>query len=165
MAPFKALEALQRALNAIGSMALFLMMAVVFVDVGGRNLFDQPLPWGTELLEVVVAVMIFVLYPVLALRSGHITVDLITVPPTWLRPQRLLACMVGAALFAVIAYCSGRQAVRSSGYGDASPLLQIPTAWVLWGMAALAGLATAAFLVAFLRVLRGQPDSPHLSLE
>lgn len=165
MAASKALDAMQCALNAIGVMALFLMMAVVFVDVGGRNLLNHPLPWGTELLEVVVAVMIFVLYPVLALRSSHITVDLITVPPAWQRVQRLLACVVGAALFVVIACCSGRQAVRSAGYGDASPLLQIPTAWVLWGMAALAGVTAAAFLVAFGRVLSGQQAGPHHSVE
>ena len=64
---------------------------VVFVDVVGRNLLNRPLPWGTELLEVVLAVLIFALYPVLALRSSHITVDLIPVPRALQTPQRLLA--------------------------------------------------------------------------
>lgn len=137
----------QRVLDAVGSAALLFMMLVVFVDVAGRNLINRPLPWGTELLEVVVAVMVFALYPVLALRGAHITVDLISVRAQ-LRPvQRWVAAVVGAVLFAVIAYCTGRQAVRSAGYGDASPLLQIPTAWVLWGMCALAAVTSLAFLL------------------
>lgn len=147
---------MQRVLGAVGAAALFFMMSVVFVDVVGRNLFNRPLPWGTELLEVVVAVMVFAIYPVLALRGNHITVDLITVRPALHRVQRALAGAVGALLFFVIAYCTGRQAIRSAGYGDASPLLQIPTAWVLWGMTAMAVVTALCFLVSLSRVLRSE---------
>ena len=145
---------LQRVLDGVGAATLGLMMAVVAVDVLGRNLFNQPLPWGTELLEVVVAVMIFALYPVLALRANHITVDLIGVRPSLQRLQRVLAALVGAVLFGVIAFCTGRQGVRSAGYGDASPLLHIPTAWVLWGMSAMAVLTMGCFGASLWRALR-----------
>jgi hypothetical protein len=67
--------------------------------------------------------------------------------------------VVGALLFAVIAFCTGRQAVRSAGYGDASPLLQIPTAWVLWGMCALAVLTVLCFGASLLRALRTAPGA------
>lgn len=153
--------AAQRVLDAVGAAALAFMMAVVFVDVVGRNLLNKPLPWGTELLEVVVAVMVFALYPVLALRSGHITVDLITVRPALQRLQRLLSAGVGALLFAVIAWCTGRQAMRSASYGDASPLLQIPTSVVLWGMTALAVATVIAFAIAFARALHAAPAAPR----
>jgi len=151
---------LQRALNGVGAAALFVMMAVVATDVAGRNLFNKPLPWGTELLEVVVAVMVFALYPVLALRGNHITVDLISVGPGLQRLQRLMAGGIGAVLFAVIAFCTGRQAVRSAGYGDASALLQIPTAWVLWGMSTMAVLTVLCFGTFVLRALRGSGSRP-----
>ncbi|WP_374665836.1 TRAP transporter small permease [Ramlibacter sp.] len=137
-----------RALEAVGVVALAVLMLVVLVDVAGRNLFNRPLPWGTELLEVVLAVMVFALYPLLALRATHIVVDLIPVPAALRLPQRLLSALVGAVLFGVIAYCTGRQAVRSATYGDASALLKIPTAWVLWGMCALSVVTALAFLVA-----------------
>lgn len=151
-----------RTLEAIGCAALLMLMAIVFIDVAGRNLFNRPLPWATELLEVVLAVMIFVFYPLLALRGGHITVDLITVRPSLQRVQRALAALVGAALFAVIAFCVARQAMRSFSYGDASPLLQIPTGWVLVGMSALSVVTMLAFLVALARVLgvRKSPREP-----
>lgn len=140
--------AVQRLLEAVGSVSLALLMVVVFIDVAGRNLFNRPLPWGTEVLEVVLAVMIFALYPVLALRSTHITVDLVPVPRVLRVPQRLVTALVGAALFGVIAFCTGRQALRSAAYGDASPLLQIPTSWILWGMTVLSVVTALCFLVA-----------------
>jgi TRAP-type C4-dicarboxylate transport system permease small subunit len=137
-----------RALEGAGTAALFVLMVVVFVDVVGRNLLNRPLPWGTELLEVVLAVLIFAFYPVLALRSSHITVDLLPVPPALSLAQRMLSGLVGAALFGVIAFCTARQAIRSATYGDASALLQIPTAWVLWGMCALSAVTALAFVAA-----------------
>jgi len=145
--PGKATRVLERA----GVAALFILMVVVFIDVVGRTLLNRPLPWGTELLEVVLAVLIFALYPVLALRSSHITVDLIPVPRALQVPQRVLSGLVGAVLFGVIAFCTARQAVRSASYGDASALLQIPTAWVLWGMCALSVATVVGFVAAVIR--------------
>lgn len=141
-----------RALEGAGVVALFILMVVVFIDVVGRNLLNRPLPWGTELLEVVLAVLIFALYPVLAVCSSHITVDLVPVPRSLQLPQRVLSGLVGAVLFGVIAYCTARQAVRSAGYGDASALLHIPTAWVLWGMCVLSVATALGFLLAVRRV-------------
>lgn len=137
---------LERALTAVGTLSLLALMAIVFIDVAGRNLLNSPLPWGTEVMEVLLGLMVFVFYPVLARRHGHIVVDLVPVPRGARAAQRLLAGGVGAALFGVIAWTCGRQAIRSAGYGDASAILGIPTAWVLWGMAALAGLSALVFL-------------------
>lgn len=137
----------ERLLETLGTANLLLMTVIVCVDVIGRDLFDRPLPWGTELLEVVLAAMIFALYPVISLRETHITVDLIAVRPALRRLQRMLAALIGAALYALIAVCTGRQAVRSAEYGDASPLLGIPTAYVLTGMTVMAAVTAICFLI------------------
>lgn len=150
---------LARVLEAVGCASLVTLMLVVFVDVAGRNLFNRPLPWATELLEVVLAVMVFVFYPLLALRSGHITVDLITVRPSLQVVQRLVAAVVGGVLFAVIAVCVARQAQRSFTYGDASALLQIPTGWVLVGMAVLSVVTVGGFVLVLLRARSGHGET------
>ena len=157
----KGLRQVERTLDALGAGSLVVLMSIVFIDVVGRNLLNKPLPWGTEVLEVVLAVMIFALYPVLALRNGHITVDLVTPRPAIQRIQRLLACGVGALLFAVIAWCTAKQALRSAQYGDASSLLQIPTSVVLAGMAAMAAVTVLAFLAAAVRAWQGELPGPH----
>lgn len=149
--------AFSRPLELLGAASLMALMLVVFVDVGGRSLFNRPLPWGTELLEVVLGAMIFCIYPLLAWRGTHITVDLIPVRPAVKRVQVVLANVVGCVVFLIIAWCVGRQAIRSTGYGDASALLQIPTGIVLWCMCVLSVATAAAFLVVAKRSLAGEP--------
>lgn len=150
-------------MEAIGAVSLLILMVTVFIDVVGRNLFNTPLPWGTELLEMVLALMIFAIYPLLALGFGHITVDLIQVRPGLRAVQRVLSSGMGAVVFALIAWCMGRQALRAADYGEATPLLNVPLSWVLGGIGALAVVSVLAFLLATVRSIRdpGAPDVPH----
>ena len=104
---------IERMLTAVGTASLLALMLIVFIDVTGRNLFNSPLPWGTEVMEVLLGLMVFVFYPVLARRDGHIVVDLVPVPRGAAGAQRVLAGAVGAALFGIIAWTCGRQALRS----------------------------------------------------
>lgn len=154
-----------RLLDAAGSICLLFLTLVVLVDVVGRSALNKPLPGGTELLEVVLAAMIFLLYPVLAIGSAHITVDLINFRPSVQRGQRVIAAVLGAVMFGVIGWCVARQAMRSAGYGDASALLGIPTAWVLGGMSVLSAVTVLAFLVAAGRDMRGAEPAAHAPLE
>lgn len=150
-------------MEAIGAVSLLILMVTVFIDVVGRNLFNTPLPWGTELLEMVLALMIFAIYPLLALGFGHITVDLIQVRPGLRVVQRVLSGAIGAVVFALIAWCMGRQALRAADYGEATPLLNVPLSWVLGGIGALAAVSVLAFLLATARSIRDPdaPDAPH----
>ena len=111
---------IERSLRAVGTLSLLALMGIVFVDVVGRNLFNSPLLWGTEVAEVLLALMVFVFYPVLARRNGHIVVDLIPVPKALTLFQRLLAAAVGASLFGLIAWCCGRQAPERYGWASSS---------------------------------------------
>lgn len=150
---------LVHAMEAIGAASLLILMATVFIDVVGRNLLNTPLPWGTELLEMVLALMIFAIYPLLALGFGHITVDLIQVRPSVQVWQRLLSGLMGAVVFAVIAWCMVRQALRAADYGEATPLLGVPLSWVLGGIGFLAAMSVIAFLLAAVRSVR-DPGAP-----
>lgn len=148
-------------LEGTAAMLLLVLMLVVLVDVAMRNLINQPLPWGTELLEVVLGFMIFLLYPVLAIGGGHITVDLIRVRAAVHRLQLVLADLAGTVLFALIAWCLARQALRAAGYGEGTPLLHIPYSAVLGGMALLAGVAALAFVVAAVKTMKRAPALSH----
>lgn len=145
-------------LEGTAVLLLFALMLLVLVDVVLRNTVNRPLAWGTEVLEVVLGFMIFLLYPVLARGGGHITVDLIPFGAAVRRWQRLLAGLVGASLFGLVAWCLGRQALRAADYGDGTTLLQLPYSWILGGMAALSALTVAGFLAAALRSRRDGED-------
>lgn len=150
---------IERTLKGVGTLSLLALMVIVTIDVAGRNLFNSPLLWGTEVMEVLLGLMVFVFYPVLARRHGHIVVDLVPVPRVMRGFQRLLAGAVGVALFGIIAWTCGRQALRSADYGDASAILGIPTAWVLWGMAGLAALSALIFIAQALGAWRHEPTT------
>ncbi|NUZ07701.1 TRAP transporter small permease [Piscinibacter koreensis] len=154
-----------RVLEGAAALLLLLLMLVVLVDVVGRNVANRPLPWGTEFLEIVLGAMIFLLYPVLAWSGGHITVDLISTRPQIRRAQRTLASVIGATLFALIAWCLGRQAMRAIGYGEATPILGIPLGVVLTGMSILGAAAGLAFVAAMARTWRGKTDAPSHHIE
>ncbi len=147
-----------RALEGTAALALLLLMILVLVDVVGRNAFNKPVPWGTEVLEIIVAAMIFLLYPVLALQGGHIIVDLIPVRSKLRLVQRTLSACIGCVLFAVITWCLGKQALRAAGYGEASPILGVPLAGVLGVMSVLAGVCAVAFVIAGVRLIRAGAD-------
>jgi TRAP-type C4-dicarboxylate transport system permease small subunit len=152
------------ALEALSAAVLLCVMLVVLVDVAGRNLLNSPLPWATELVEVLIACLVFALYPVLAWRGNHITVDLIHFHPALQQLQRALSCGIGALLFAVIAYCVGRQAMRSWSYGESSPMLHIPTSLVLWGISVMAAVTALAFLLALRTTFGAASQQPAPSL-
>lgn len=152
-------------LEFLGAASLFTLMLVVFVDVGGRSLFGKPLPWGTELLEVVLAAMIFCLYPLLGLRGNHITVDLISVSPAVRLVQQVLAGVIGFIVFGIVTWSLARQAIRSTEYGDASALLQIPTGIVLWVMCGLSAVTALAFILWTRRAFAGETVAPYPHLD
>jgi TRAP-type C4-dicarboxylate transport system permease small subunit len=163
MSAYRIGDRIVHAMEAVGAVSLVILMVTVFVDVVGRSIFNTPLPWGTELLEMVLALMIFALYPLLALGFGHITVDLIQVRPGLRAVQRVLSSAIGALVFALIAWCMGRQAIRAADYGEATPLLNVPLSWVLGGIGVLAAISSLAFVHAAVRTLRqrGAPDSSN----
>ena len=150
-----------RILEAVGAACLVVLMLTVFIDVLGRNVLNMPLPWGTEVLEIVLAAMIFLIYPVLALNFGHVTVDLIPTPERLRRLQSMLGAAMGALLFSLIAWCMGRQMMRAAGYGESTPLLHVPIAWLLGGMAVLAVVTALAFVVALANVALGRSEAPQ----
>lgn len=138
-------------LQAAAALLLLLMMMVVFTDVVLRNVFNNPLPWGTELLELVLAGMIFLIYPVLASSHGHITVDLIPVPPWVQSVQRLLGALLGVLLFGLVSGCLVRQTIRAAEFDEKTAMLNLPIAWILGALAVFAAATCIAFLAAALR--------------
>ena len=138
-------------LEAASAACLITLMLTVLVDVVGRDVFNRPLSAATEVLEIVVAAMVFLVYPILGFHEKHITVDLLQVGPAGQRVQRFIGALFGVVAFALIAWCVGRQALRAMNYGEASPILGIPLAGVLAGLSALAVVAMCSFAVAAVR--------------
>jgi TRAP-type C4-dicarboxylate transport system permease small subunit len=153
---------IEKTVERIAALALTLMMLVVLVDVIGRGLFNAPLASGTELTEMLMAVMAFLAFPLLAYRQRDITVDLLDkLGGKELRKYRLaLAGLVGGTLFGLTAFQLSVFARRAAINGEISSQLQIPLGYLWWFMSAMAALTAIAWLVVAVRAFGASPIRP-----
>jgi TRAP-type C4-dicarboxylate transport system permease small subunit len=93
-------------LGATGAVTLFAMMALTFVNVFGRYLFNSPINGGEEIVAIMMGLIIFAVLPLLSAREGHVTIDIFdgVTPRNAKLVQRLLVNLVAAAVLAVIAW-------------------------------------------------------------
>ena len=154
--PFRPLAAATRLLQLVAALLLLVMMAVTFVDVIGRYVFNSPLPGAFELTEVLLALVVFVGLPIVTARREHVTVDLLTgrLPGRLRQGLARAALAVTAGVLAVFAWRLALLGRDYSSYGDATVYLGIPLGPVAVVMAVLAGIS--AFVAALL-ILRRQP--------
>lgn len=154
--PSRPLAAATRLLQLVAALLLLVMMAVTFVDVIGRYVFNSPLPGAFELTEVLLALVVFVGLPIVTARREHVTVDLLTgrLPGRLRQGLARAALAVTAGVLAVFAWRLGLLGRDYSSYGDATVYLGIPLGPVAVVMAVLAGISA---LVAAVLILRRQP--------
>jgi TRAP-type C4-dicarboxylate transport system permease small subunit len=146
-------RAIERALGALSAIVLFVMMALTCVDVVGRYLLNRPVPGGLEMIEVLVAATVFAALPLVTLREGHVTVDLLdAVSPDWLlRVQHVLGNLLAAAVCGALAWQLWIRAGRMLGYGDTTAVLRIPLYPLTYSMSILVGLCALVYLFLALR--------------
>lgn len=154
--PFRPLAAATRLLQLVAALLLLVMMAVTFVDVIGRYVFNSPLPGAFELTEVLLALVVFVGLPIVTARREHVTVDLLTgrLPGVARHSLARLSLAVTAAVLALLTWRLALLGRDYTSYGDATVYLGIPLGPVALVMAVLTGVSA---LVAALLILRRQP--------
>ncbi len=122
---------------------------LTLADVVGRNLLNAPVPGATELTELALVAITFLLYPRVAWRDSHISVDLLDgiMGRIARRLQLVLAALVGSAAFGVLAWRLWLLGDRITGYGDVTPYLRLPLGPVYYAMAILCGITAAIYLL------------------
>lgn len=142
------LSVLERVLSLVVAIILFGMMALTVVDVGGRYFFNRPLLGAFEITEVLLGIMVFCGFPLVALARENITVDLLdTALPLPLRHVRDgIVSLLCAAAMAFISFHVWRKAVDAAEYGDTTATLLLPMAPVMYLMSVMSAV-TAVILV------------------
>lgn len=108
--------------------AMFGLLAITLGAVVMRYVFNAPILGAQDLSEVSLALVIFLGLAHCGWRGGHVAVDLIAmlVPERYLRWTDFTVRLVGAALFAVMAWITWGQARDAREYGEATNLIEIP---------------------------------------
>jgi TRAP-type C4-dicarboxylate transport system permease small subunit len=157
---------IQRALEGIAALALFVLMAMTCFDVIGRYFYNAPLDGATELTRLMMAVVVFAVMPAAAWREEHITVDLLDklTPRRFINPRQVAWNLIGALAMAGIAYRVWFLAIRAYDYGDTTEFLEIPIYPITFFIGVLSGVTSVALILNAVRYLSGRgPMSPMQS--
>jgi len=141
---------------------LFAMMALTFIDVGGRYLFDSPLPAAYEIVSFIMPGIIFCALPTVNLREGHVTIDLLDsfVPERLVRWQNFTVNLFAGI---VLGFISWRLAMRSYDhyrFFEATDELYLTLWYFSAAMAVLCGIAALMFVLNALGYLLGVRERP-----
>ena len=136
----------------LASAVLFLLMAMTFADVIMRSTFNSPIEAATELTRMFMAIIVFLILPIISGKQEHIVVDLTDSFFTnkWAVRIRdgLINLVCGAMLF-----WPARQVVvlaeRARSYGDVTEYLALPQFYIEWFIAIM------TFVTAIVLAVRG----------
>jgi len=140
------LRGLKRALDTLcgllAAAALFGIMWLTLVDVGGRKLLSTSVPGSLELTELMMVVVIFAALPMVSLRGEHVVFDSLD-PLLAARVRRAQVLVVDglcALLLAGMAWLMWLKAGQMASYGDTTAQLKIPQSHFVYAMSVLCGI-------------------------
>lgn len=137
---------------------LFALMAVTMADVVGRDLFSRPLPGGNEIVQILMAGIIYAALPSVCRQEGHVTVDLLDgLTPRKMVPFRqVFLNLSGFVILGTICWCLWLLAQDLRDAKETWEYLNFGRAPTVYFMCAMSGAGALIFLINILRYFRGQ---------
>lgn len=126
--------AVKRGLETLAAISLFLMMAITFVDVFARYFFNSPIDGSTEMIEVLLAVMVFMAFPLVSWKEENICVDLLDAyfPDKWIDLRQAVINAICSLSLVLVALSNWKLAGRSLEYEEVSEILEIPLGYITY---------------------------------
>jgi len=135
------------------------IMLIVFADVIGRYLFNQPLRWAYDLINLyLMAGLFFLALSFTYAAHAHVGVDILVqkMSSCGRRLAECLTCVTALPLFALISYAGATRAWTNWANGDAMSGL---IAWPTWVGAALMAFGSGVLVLRLLLRLVGNVAS------
>jgi TRAP-type C4-dicarboxylate transport system permease small subunit len=131
---FSLTKTIQRGLETLAAISLLLMMLITFVDVAGRYFFNAPVMGSTELIEVLLAVMVFMAFPLVSWNEENICVDLLDnfFPSKWISLRQVVINLICSCSLILVAVMNWKLAGRSMDYEEVSEILELPLGYVTY---------------------------------
>lgn len=142
----------ERILGFAASCVLFLLMTATLVDVVGRYVFNAPLPAGYEMIQIGMALLVFLVLPIVTARDEQVRIDIFqALFPARLRPfVRLASQVVSLIVIAGFAWFLVQRAGTFAASGETTSNLRVPLAPLAMFVAvawAVAGVIVAVRIV------------------
>jgi TRAP-type C4-dicarboxylate transport system permease small subunit len=143
-------QGIQRAVSGLLVLLLSAMVALTFVDVVGRRLFNTPVFGANDITEHLMALIIFSGLPLLTARRGHLSIDLFDhwlLQPRWRAWHKVVDGLI-AAVLGLIAWEYVVAIGEAMQINEVSPALTIPRAWMYGFIASTTAVAALLALLA-----------------
>ena len=149
---------LNRVLALIMAVVLFAMMSLVTVDVFGRYLFNTPVKGGFEIVQFMLAVVIFVSLPLITWENGHVTVSIFEgfFERRFTQIQKIFVLLVSALSLTLITWRMWAQGNDLVEGQQITGFLEWPIAPIAYFMSGLTAIALAIVLVLIVMALAGK---------
>lgn len=146
----------------IACICLLLLMLVTFVDVIGRYVFNRPVTFAVELIELLMGMVVFFGLAYTTLKKAHITVDLILDAASGIFKAALfkLAALISAIIIVVMAWQLTKRGIGFLQSGLSTDVLYMRVAPFVFIMCLGVFLAAIVAVVQFIRPNYLSPVEP-----
>lgn len=129
----------ETASGLLAGLALFAIMALTFLDVGGRKMLDNSITGSLELTELLMVVVIFGALPLVSERGEHVVFDSLDpfLPDVIKKIQRALVHLLCAAALIGLGWLMWKTGGDFMGTGETTAQLKILKAPFIYGMGML----------------------------
>ncbi|NIY96042.1 TRAP transporter small permease [Salipiger sp. HF18] len=140
----------------VGTLGLLFVVAVIVIDVVGRN-FGAPLYGSQDLITMTMVIIVFGGMSLCDRDGGHIVVDIFenTFSPRLNRVIDVVAALLGAVIFVLIAWTVWQSAQLSVLLNLATNLLRLPTAWFQYALCVFSLITALGMLLRALSLMLG----------
>jgi TRAP-type C4-dicarboxylate transport system permease small subunit len=128
----RAVGTVEKIASTIAAVFMFAIMIIVFGDVIMRYAFNRPFSWAYDLISMYLMAGVFFLVLSEAYTSrAHVSVDILQqkFQPNMIRLSEIVTCIVGIAVFSLIAYLGFLRAVDSF---QSSDVMAGAIPWPMW---------------------------------
>ncbi|AMG04460.1 TRAP transporter small permease [Vibrio cholerae] len=171
MSGFRFSKAIERGLGSLAALSLFLMMVVTFIDVMSRNILNAPILGATEMIEVLLAIMVFMAFPLVSWQEENICVDLLDnyFPNKWIGLRQIIINLICACSLILVAITNWKLAERSLEYEEVTEILELPLGYVTYLISITGFIGGALTLFNAIRYAKemfiGNPSVSKVSIE
>jgi len=146
------LNILDKCLMMIIAVVMFSMMAVTFIDVTGRYVFNTPIPGGFELIQFLMPLAMFGALPVITRLEEHIVISVLEgvlgSRGVWIqRFLVLIGCTVVNTGISYVMWLQGVEFIESQQMSGFLEWSFAPPAFIISGLSALTVVIIISMLV------------------
>lgn len=141
---------------------LLAIMMLTVVDVVGRYFVNRPILGASEIIEFMLAILVFGTLPLATVGREHIVIDLVefAMTPRGKRVQQILVDLASAVLLAFVGWRLWARAAELGAHGDVTQSLRLPLAPLGYGMSIMAWASAAVLAVLFIGALAADGRRP-----